>query len=470
MAETYLNYAPVSIETLIGKKGKTQGNMRDADIEKIKEYAAEDADITLQLKDFFVPMLQEKKAEKLFNEVEMPLVAVLTDMEFEGVKVDEKFLTDYSKLLESDIIKAEKEVQDLAGVKFNLASPKQLGEVLFELLKIPYVGQKTKTGQYSTDEDTLSKLDTDSPIVSRLLDYRELTKLKSTYVDALPLLVNPKTKRVHTTFAQAVAATGRLSSNNPNLQNIPIRTERGREIRKAFIARDENHILLSADYSQIELRIIASLSNDENMIAALKHGLDIHSATAAKVFGVDLKDVTRDMRGKAKAVNFGIAYGQTAFGLSQSLRISRNEAKDIIDNYNKQFPGVARLMEDNRVFAREHGYVETMLGRRRYLRDINSRNANVRAFAERIAINAPIQGSAADMIKVAMINIHNELRKHKFKSKMTLQVHDELVFDVHKSEIEKIKELVHDKMIHAIELSVPIEVETGVGNNWLEAH
>ena len=470
MAETYLNYAPVSIETLIGKKGKTQGNMRDADIEKIKEYAAEDADITLQLKDFFVPMLQEKKAEKLFNEVEMPLVAVLTDMEFEGVKVDEKFLTDYSKLLESDIIKAEKEVQDLAGVKFNLASPKQLGEVLFELLKIPYVGQKTKTGQYSTDEDTLSKLDTDSPIVSRLLDYRELTKLKSTYVDALPLLVNPKTKRVHTTFAQAVAATGRLSSNNPNLQNIPIRTERGREIRKAFIARDENHILLSADYSQIELRIIASLSNDENMIAALKHGLDIHSATAAKVFGVDLKDVTRDMRGKAKAVNFGIAYGQTAFGLSQSLRISRNEAKDIIDNYNKQFPGVARLMEDNRVFAREHGYVETMLGRRRYLRDINSRNANVRAFAERIAINAPIQGSAADMIKVAMINIHNELRRLKLKSKMTLQVHDELVFDVHKSEIEKIKELVHDKMTHALELSVPIEVETGIGSNWLEAH
>lgn len=470
MAETYLNYAPVSIETLIGKKGKTQGNMRDADIEKIKEYAAEDADITLQLKEHFVPMLKEKKAEKLFTEVEMPLVAVLTDMEFEGVKVDEKFLTDYSALLEKDIVKAEKEVQELAGVKFNLASPKQLGEVLFEKLKIPYVGQKTKTGQYSTDEDTLSKLETDTPIISKLLDYRELTKLKSTYVDALPLLVNPKTGRVHTTFAQAVAATGRLSSNNPNLQNIPIRTERGREIRKAFVARDENHILLSADYSQIELRIIASISKDENMISALKHGQDIHSATAAKVFGVPLNEVTREMRSKAKAVNFGIAYGQTAFGLSQSLRISRNEAKEIIDNYNKQFPGVARLMEDNRIFGREHGYVETMLGRRRYLRDINSRNANVRNFAERIAINAPIQGSAADMIKVAMINIHNELGKHKFKSKMTLQVHDELVFDVHKSEIEKIKELVHDKMIHAIELSVPIEVETGVGGNWLEAH
>jgi DNA polymerase I len=470
MAETYLNYSPVSIETLIGKKGKQQGNMRDVDFEKIKEYAAEDADITLQLKEHFVPMLKEKKAEKLFNDVEMPLVSVLTDMEFEGVKVDEKFLNDYSVLLEKDIVKAEKEVQELAGVKFNLASPKQLGEVLFEKLKIPYVGQKTKTGQYSTDEDTLSKLETDTPIISKLLDYRELTKLKSTYVDALPLLVNPKTGRVHTTFAQAVAATGRLSSNNPNLQNIPIRTERGREIRKAFIARDDKHVLLSADYSQIELRIIASLSGDENMMSALKHGQDIHSATAAKVFGVPLNEVTREMRSKAKAVNFGIAYGQTAFGLSQSLRISRNEAKEIIDNYNKQFPGVARLMEDNRVFAREHGYIETMLGRRRYLRDINSRNANVRNFAERIAINAPIQGSAADMIKVAMININNELRKHKFKSKMTLQVHDELVFDVHKSEIDKIKELVHEKMTHAIELSVPIEVETGIGSNWLEAH
>ncbi len=470
MAETYLNYSPVSIETLIGKKGKQQGNMRDVDFEKIKEYAAEDADVTLQLKEHFVPMLKEKKAEKLFNEVEMPLVAVLTDMEFEGVKVDEKFLNDYSVLLEKDIAKAEKEVQELAGVKFNLASPKQLGEVLFEKLKIPYIGQKTRTGQYSTDEDTLSKLETDIPIISKLLDYRELTKLKSTYVDALPALVNPKTGRVHTTFAQAVAATGRLSSNNPNLQNIPIRTERGREIRKAFVARDNKHVLLSADYSQIELRIIASLSGDENMMSALKHGQDIHSATAAKVFGVPLNEVTREMRSKAKAVNFGIAYGQTAFGLSQSLRISRNEAKEIIDNYNKQFPGVARLMEDNRVFGREHGYVETILGRRRYLRDINSRNANVRNFAERIAINAPIQGSAADMIKVAMINIHNELRKHKFKSKMTLQVHDELVFDVYKEETEKIKELVHEKMIHAIKLSVPIEVETGVGSNWLEAH
>ncbi|MEI7803654.1 MAG: DNA polymerase I, partial [Bacteroidota bacterium] len=433
LSETYLNYKPVSIKELIGI-GKKQLSMRDIDVQKVSDYAAEDADITLQLENLFAPRLKEAEVEKLFAEVEMPVMEVLCDMEFEGVAIDKTFLNDYSKKLEDEIKITEEKIYADAGVRFNIASPKQLGEVLFDRMKIPYEGKKTKTGQYSTDEDTLSRITGDFAIVNHLLDYREFTKLKSTYVDSIPQLINPKTGRVHTSFNQAVAATGRLSSTDPNFQNIPIRTERGREIRKAFIPRNSDYVILSADYSQIELRIIAGLSRDENMLKAFADGLDIHSATASQVFNVDIKEVTREMRGKAKAVNFGIAYGQTAFGLSQGLKISRTEAKEIIDNYNLKFPGVRQLMNDNIQFAREHGFVQTVLGRRRRLRDINSGNQTVRGFAERLAINAPIQGSAADMIKVAMINIQKEFRKQNFKSKMTLQVHDELVFDAHKSE------------------------------------
>lgn len=469
LSETYLNYKPVSIKELIGV-GKKQLSMRDIDVQKVADYAAEDADVTLQLENIFLPKLKENEVEKLFEEVEMPLMHVLCDMEFEGVAIDKNFLNDYSKKLEEEIKITEEKVYKDAGVRFNLASPKQLGEVLFERMKIPYDVKKTKTGQYSTDEDTLSRITGDYPIVNDLLDYREFTKLKSTYVDAIPSLINPKTGRVHTSFNQAVAATGRLSSTDPNIQNIPIRTERGREIRKAFIPRNEEYVILSADYSQIELRIIAGLSRDANMLKAFEDGLDIHTATASQVFNVDIKEVTREMRGRAKAVNFGIAYGQTAFGLSQGLKISRTEAKEIIDNYNLKFPGVRQLMSDNIQFAREHGYVQTVLGRRRKLRDINSANQTVRGFAERNAINAPIQGSAADMIKVAMINIQKEFHKQNFKSKMTLQVHDELVFDAHKSEVDIITPIIKDKMIHAIELNVPIEVGVGVGTNWLDAH
>lgn len=470
LAENYLSYEPIHIEELIGKKGKNQGNMRDVAIEKVVEYAGEDADITLQLKQRFVPLLKEKEVESLFTSVESPLVPVLASMEFEGVKIDKDFLNIYSIQLGKEITQVEQEVYHLAGVKFNLASPKQLGEVLFEKLKIPYQGKKTKTGQYSTDEDTLSKLVNEFEIAKKLQDYREWTKLKSTYVDALPLLINPKTGRVHTSFNQAIAATGRLSSVDPNLQNIPIRTDRGKEIRKAFIARDEEHVLLSCDYSQIELRIIAALSEDENMLEAFRKGLDIHAATAAKVYGVDLSLVTSEMRRNAKAVNFGIAYGQSAFGLAQTLGISRTDAKEIIDNYQKQFPGVSQLMARNIEFAHKHGYVQTVLGRKRYLRDINSANFTVRAQAERLAINAPIQGSAADMIKVAMINIQREIEKRKFRTRMTLQVHDELVFDTHLSELEEVKDLVVDLMKHAMPLGVPIEVGAGSGKNWLDAH
>ena len=470
LAENYIGYEPIHIEELIGKKGKNQGNMRDVPVEKVVEYAGEDADITLQLKQLFVPLLKEKEVETLFTNVEVPLVPVLADMEFEGVKIDKDFLDDYSKQLGKEIVQVEQEVYELAGVRFNLASPKQLGEVLFDKLKIPYQGKKTKTGQYSTDEDTLSKLVNEFEIAKKLQDYREWSKLKSTYVDALPLLINPKTGRVHTSFNQAIASTGRLSSVDPNLQNIPIRTNRGKEIRKAFIARDEEHVLLSCDYSQIELRIIAALSEDENMLDAFNKGLDIHAATAAKVYGVELSMVTSEMRRNAKAVNFGIAYGQSAFGLSQTLGISRTDAKEIIDNYQKQFPGVSQLMAKNIEFAHQHGFVQTVLGRRRYLRDINSANFTVRAQAERLAINAPIQGSAADMIKVAMINIHNEFKKRQFKTRMTLQVHDELVFDTHVSELEEVKSIVVELMKNSMPLGVPIEVGAGSGKNWLDAH
>ncbi|MBA3649276.1 MAG: DNA polymerase I [Chitinophagales bacterium] len=470
LSENYLGYAPIRIEELLGRKGKNQGTMRDVEIDKVSEYAGEDSSLTLQLKNIFLPLLKKAEVENLFNDVEVPLVPVLTEMEFQGVKIDKEFLDDYSKQLEKEITQVEKEIYELAGMQFNIASPKQLGEVLFDKLQIPYIGKKTKSGQYSTDEDTLSKLAKEFEIPKKIQDHRELSKLKSTYVDALPLLIVPKTGRVHTCFNQAIAATGRLSSNDPNLQNIPIRTERGREIRKAFIARDDEHVLLSCDYSQIELRIIASLSDDENMLDAFRKGLDIHSATASKVYNVELGTVSSEMRRNAKAVNFGIAYGQSAFGLAQTLGISRGEAKEIIDNYQKQFPGVSTLMAGNIEFARSSGYVQTVLGRKRYLRDINSANFTVRGQAERLAINAPIQGSAADMIKVAMINIHHEFKKYKFKSKMTLQVHDELVFDVYEPELNEVTEIVVEKMKSAMPLKIPIEVGAGTGKNWLDAH
>lgn len=470
MAENYLGYSPVSIETLIGKKGKNQLSMRDADVEKVKEYSAEDADITFQLHTIFQPMLQKEELHTLYSTVEMPLIEVLADMEFEGINLDVPFLTDYSKLLAKDIEETANKIYEIAGVRFNIDSPKQLGEVLFLKMKIPYEGQKTKTGQLSTGEDVLLKLAHTQPIADLLLNYRELGKLKSTYVDSLPALINPKTDHLHTTFAQAVAASGRLSSNNPNLQNIPIRTERGQQVRKAFISRGPDYKIMSADYSQIELRIIAALSEDQGMIEAFKNGMDIHSATAAKVFSVGINEVTREMRSRAKAVNFGIAYGQTAFGLSQNLGISRSEAREIIDNYNLQFPGVKRLMEYNIEFARKNGYTKTVMGRKRYIREINSANNTVRSQAERIAVNSPIQGSAADMIKIAMIRIHHEIKNRKLKSRMLLQVHDELVFDAHIAEIDELKTIVVENMINAIPLAVPIEAEVGTGMNWLEAH
>jgi len=470
LSENYLGYKPVSITELIGPKGKNQGTMREVDVERVKDYAGEDADITLQLKEVFVPKLQAAGADQLINEIENPLVYVLADVEFEGVKIDEPTLKEFSKELETDIARLEKTVYEKAGVKFNVSSPKQLGEVLFEKLMLDPKAKKTKTGQYQTGEDVLLALASKSDIVRDILDFRQLLKLKSTYVDALPLMVNPKTGRIHTNYNQAVAATGRLSSQNPNLQNIPIRTERGREVRKAFIPRDENHLLLSADYSQIELRIIAEISKDPNMLDAFAKNLDIHTATAANVYGIALEEVTGEQRRNAKAVNFGIIYGQSAFGLSQSLGIPRKEASDIIEQYFVQFAGIKNYMADTMNFARENGYVKTLMGRRRYLRDINSANATVRGFAERNAINAPIQGSAADMIKIAMINIHREFKAQNLDARMTMQVHDELVFDVPKHEIETVKPIIAHFMKTAIKTEVPIMVEMGVGANWLEAH
>lgn len=470
LSENYLSYKPVSITELIGPKGKGQGNMRDVELEKIKEYAAEDADITLQLRTVFEPKLKEVESEKLVNEIENPLVYVLADMEYEGVRIDHETLKEFSKELEGDIAQLERTVYEKAGVRFNIASPKQLGEVLFEKLMLDPKAKKTKTGQYQTGEDVLLSLAAKSDIVRDILDFRQLQKLKSTYVDALPLMVNRKTGRVHTSYNQAVAATGRLSSVNPNLQNIPIRTERGREVRKAFIPRDENHTIISADYSQIELRIIAEISKDANMMDAFINNMDIHTATAAKVYGVAPGAVTSDQRRNAKAVNFGIIYGQSAFGLSQNLGIPRKEAAEIIENYFAQYPGIKQYMGDTMNFARQKGYVCTLMGRRRYLRDINSANATVRGFAERNAINAPIQGSAADMIKIAMINIHREMKARKLDARMTMQVHDELVFDVPNNEVEIIKPIITENMKNAIKTEVPILVEIGTGMNWLEAH
>ncbi len=470
LAETYLDYSPISIETLIGKKGKDQLNMRDVSLELIKDYAAEDADVTIKLKYAFEPKLKESGTEKLFHEVELPLIEALAGMEREGINLDVNVLKEFSAQLQEDITKVDAEIQELAGTKFNISSPKQVGEILFDYLKIIEKPKKTKTGQYATGEDVLSKLEGKHPIIAKILDYRELVKLKSTYVDSLPLLVNEKTNRIHTTFNQVVAVTGRLSSDNPNLQNIPIRTERGRQIRKAFIPRNEEYVLLSADYSQIELRIVASISEDPNMCEAFNSGKDIHTATAAKVYGIDEADVTKEMRYKAKSVNFGIIYGQGAFGLADNLNIPRAEAKQLIDNYFAQYGSIRNYMDAEIAFAKEHGYVQTLMGRKRWLKDINSANQTVRSYAERNAINAPIQGSAADMIKVAMVNIHRELKTMNVKSRMILQVHDELVFDVYKPELDLIKPIIEKHMQQALPLKVPVEVGMGVGVNWLEAH
>lgn len=470
LAEQYLQYSPVSIETLIGKKGKNQLNMAMVDPMKVKEYAAEDADITFQLKQILGTELTKHEAEYIVNEVELPLVPVLVDIEREGVKIDKQFLANYSVELQKEITEAERKIYEMAGVHFNIASPKQLGEVLFDKLKLDEKAKKTKTGQYQTGEDVLLKLAHKSDIVKEILDFRQLQKLKSTYVDALPQLINPSTGRVHTSFNQAIAATGRLSSTNPNLQNIPIRTDRGKEVRKAFIPRDANHMILSADYSQIELRIVASISEDPNMMEAFIANKDIHRATAAKVYGIPESEVTSEQRRNAKSVNFGIIYGQQAFGLSENLGISRAEAKTLIDNYYAEFVNIKKYMDSTIEFARKHGYVETLKGRKRWLRDINSNNATVRNFAERMAINAPIQGTAADMIKLAMIDIHAEMKKRQLKSKMILQVHDELLFDVTLDEIDELKLLVTDLMAKAMPLKVPVLAEAGVGLNWLEAH
>ncbi len=470
LSEIYLNYIPISIETLIGKKGLTQGTMRDVPLEKIADYAAEDADVTLQLKQALEPILKKDHLEKLFQTVEIPLVSVLATMEKEGVRIDTPVLKDYSIELEKEINHLEKKIYTQTGTEFNISSPKQLGEVLFEKLKLDPNAKKTKTGQYATGEDILSKLAYEHPIVKDILDYRELQKLKNTYIDTLPQLINPTTGRVHTSYNQAVAATGRLSSTNPNLQNIPIRTARGREIRKAFIPRDKHHVLLSADYSQIELRIMASFSKDKTMIQAFKEGRDIHTETASKILKVKLTEVTSEMRRRAKTANFGIIYGISAFGLAQRLSIPRKEAAAIIDAYFQEFPAIKAYMDKTIAAAREKEYVETILGRRRYLRDINSRNMTMRGFAERNTINAPIQGSAADIIKLAMISIHQWINEKQLRSKMILQVHDELVFDVHEEEVELLKKEVKHRMEKAWSLEVPLEVEVGVGKNWLEAH
>jgi len=470
LAQSYLNYTPVSIEALIGRKGKGQLSMRDVPIEKVTAYACEDADITLQLRHVFEPMLREQNLLELFHKVETPLIPVLAQMERYGVSIDEKALAEYSQVLDKSIAKVENEIYELAGVRFNIGSPKQLGEILFVRLKISEGAKKTKTKQYSTSEDVLSKLAEKHPIINKILDYRSLTKLKSTYVDALPKLIHPKSGRIHTSYNQAVAATGRLSSNNPNLQNIPIRTEEGRLIRQAFVPGQKDFTLLAADYSQIELRIIASMSKDEAMMDAFRQNLDIHTATAAKVYEVSLDEVTREMRRNAKTVNFGIVYGISAFGLAERLNIPKQEAAQIIYQYFEKYPGIKKYMEYTMAFARKHEYVSTIMGRRRYIKDINSANGMLRGYAERNAINAPVQGSAADMIKLAMIAIHYEMEKKNLKSKMIMQVHDELVFEAHLEEVEQLKAIVEGRMKNAMPLEVPVVVEMSTGSNWLEAH
>lgn len=470
LAVSYLNYQPIALESLIGKNGKGQITLRQVPVQSIVDYACEDVDITLQLRNLFEPMLEEAEVKDLFENVEMPLVPVLSSMEAEGVKVDIEVLKKYSDELAEEIKQVEHDIYQLAGETFNIGSPRQLGEILFDKLKISDKPKQTKTKQHSTGEDILLKLVNKHAIVRLILDYRSLAKLKSTYIDALPLLVNPRTGRIHTSYNQAVAATGRLSSNNPNLQNIPIRTERGREIRRAFVPRNQKYVLLSADYSQIELRLIAQMSNDEVMQEAFRKGYDIHTATAAKIYNIDVSDVTRDMRRNAKTVNFGIIYGISAFGLSERLSIPRREAADIINQYFERFKGIRAYMDNSIKKARSLGYVETLMKRRRYVRDINSANAVVRNFAERNAINAPIQGSSADMIKIAMVNIYKEFERLNLKSRMIMQVHDELVFDIFSDEIEIVKPIIENLMKSAIPLSIPVEVEMSTGYNWLEAH
>lgn len=471
LAETYLRYQTVPIEALIGKKGKEQGSMRDVPLEEIKDYAAEDADITLQLYHILQPKLQEARLEELYRKVEGPLIHVLTDMEYAGIRVDKDYLGEYSVKLGTEISALEKKIYELAGTRFNIGSPKQVGELLFEIIGIPYRWKKTKSGQYATDEDKLAELAPQHPVVEEILQHRTLTKLKSTYVDALPGMINPKSGRIHSSFNQALAATGRLSSNNPNLQNIPIRTTEGRRVREAFTPRDADHVLVAADYSQIELRLIAEISGEQAMLDAFQAGHDIHAATAAKVYGVPLEQVTATQRRNAKTVNFSIIYGAGAQNLSRQLNIKRAEAKELIDQYFAQYQGLKAYMERTVEFARENGYVETLLGRRRWLRDIHSRNALARSGAERVAINSPIQGSAADMIKIAMIDIHAAIRQQELKSRLVLQVHDELVFDAPREELDILQPLVREKMKNALpSLKVPILVEIGIGNTWLEAH
>ncbi|MDX9881520.1 MAG: DNA polymerase I [Prolixibacteraceae bacterium] len=470
LCEQYLKYEKVTTESLIGKKGKSQMNMRQVPIEKLKDYACEDADLTLQLKKAINPGLDQAGVRKLFNEVEMPLVYVLADMEMTGVKINPGELNRYAEILRRQIIDIEQEIFALAGEEFNISSPKQMGPILFEKLKIDPNAKKTKTKQYSTSEDILEKLADRHPVIGKILDYRGLKKLLSTYVEALPQLINPRTGKVHTSYNQAVAATGRLSSTDPNLQNIPIRDANGREIRKAFIPSDGNHLFLSADYSQIELRIMAALSKDEQMIGAFRKGEDIHAITASKIYKVPVSEVNSDMRRKAKTANFGIIYGISAFGLSQRLNIPRTEAKELIDGYFENFPGVKQYMDDSILKARETGFVQTIMGRKRYLSDINSANAVVRGVAERNAINAPIQGSAADIIKIAMISIWCEMKQQKLQSKMVMQVHDELNFDVLLNEMDRMKEIVQNGMENAVDIGLPLTVEMNTGDNWLEAH
>ncbi len=470
LSEAYLNYTPIKIESLIGKKGKNQLSMREVPVERQTEYAVEDADITFQLKTHFEKELAEANTRSLFDDIEIPLLRVLAGMELEGINLDKEFLKSLSGQLDDDIKTLEGKIYELAGESFNIASPKQMGVVLFDKLKIVDKPKKTKTGQYSTAEDVLRDLAKNHQIIQDILDYRGLSKLKSTYVDALPNQVLEQTGHVHTDYMQTVAATGRLSSNNPNLQNIPIRTERGRLVRKAFVPRNSEFILLAADYSQIELRIIAALSKEENMIEAFKNGEDIHASTAARVFGVPLAEVSREQRANAKTVNFGIIYGVSAFGLSNQTDLSRSEAKELIDTYYSTYPKLKEYINNQVAFARENGYVQTVLGRRRYLKDINSRNAVVRGAAERNAVNAPIQGSAADIIKIAMIRIYEKLEKQDLKTKMLLQVHDELVFDAYKQELEVVKSLIKSEMESAYDLAVPLVVDMDTGSNWLEAH
>lgn len=470
MAMTYLNYQPVSIEELIGKKGKGQLTMREVAVPQVVEYAGEDADITLQLRNTFAPRLQRDGLATLFAGVEMPLVPVLADLELEGIRIDTTALAELSGTLDVDMKLVQQEIFEIAGQTFNIGSPKQLGEILFEKLNLDPNAKKTRTGQYATGEEILSRLEAEHEIARKILDYRELIKLKNTYVDALPLLISPRTGRIHTSFNQAVASTGRLSSANPNLQNIPIRTPRGQEIRKAFVPRSDEFLIMSADYSQIELRIMAAFSGDETMLTAFNNGVDIHTQTASKVFHVDLEGVTGDMRRKAKMVNFGIIYGISAFGLAQRLKIPRKEAAQIIEDYFAGFPAVKGFIEQSIEKARGCGYAETLLGRRRYLRDINSRNQTDRLFAERNAVNAPIQGSAADMLKIAMIRIHEFMNREKLQSKMILTVHDELVFDAHRAEIDLLRENVAEIMQTAVPMAVKMETGIGVGENWLVAH